>query len=95
MENTFNGTKGKWIIEKLTELCPKDVRYDIDNNVNLHEENYLRLNCNKAKSRLSWMPKLNLEQGLEWIIEWYMQYEQNNNIRNITEQQIEKFQKLP
>jgi len=85
----------KWIIEKLTELCPKDVRYDIDNNVNLHEENYLRLNCNKAKSRLSWMPKLNLEQGLEWIIEWYMQYEQNNNIRNITEQQIEKFQKLP
>ena len=41
------------------------------------------------------MPKLNLEQGLEWIIEWYRQYEENNDMREITEQQIEKFQKLP
>ena len=40
------------------------------------------------------MPKLNLEQGLEWITEWYTQYKQNNNMRKITEQQIEKFQKL-
>ena len=60
-----------------------------------HEENYLRLNCIKANSRLDWMPKLNLEQGLEWTTEWYKQYEQNNNMKDITEQQIEKFQKLP
>ena len=41
-------------------------------------------------------PKMqtNLEQGLEWITEWYKWYEQNNNMREITEQQIEKFQKL-
>ncbi len=40
------------------------------------------------------MPKLNLEQGLEWITEWYKQYEQGNNMKYITEQQIDKFQKL-
>ncbi len=55
----------------------------------------MRLNCTKANFRLDWMPKLNLEQGLEWITEWYKQYEQNNNMRAITEQQIEKFEKLP
>ena len=85
----------KWIVEKLTGLWAKDIRWNIDNNVNPHEENYLRLNCTKANSRLDWMPKLNLEQGLEWVIEWYKQYEQNNNMREITEQQIEEFQKLP
>ena len=85
----------KWIVEKLTEQWSKDIKWDIDNRVNPHEENYLRLNCIKANSRLGWMRKLNLEQGLKWIIEWYKQYEQNNNMRNITEQQIEEFQKLP
>ena len=85
----------KWIVEKLTQQWTKDIRWDIDNGINLHEENYLRLNCSKANSTLGWIPKLNLEQGLEWITEWYKQYEQNNNMRKITEQQIEKFQKLP
>ena len=78
-----------------TIFPPKlDIRWDIDNSVNQYEENHLRLNCIKANSRLGWMPKLNLEQGLECIIEWYKQYEQNNNMREITEQQIEEFQKL-
>ena len=85
----------KWIVEKLTEWWTKEIRFSIDNSVNPHEENYLKLNCNKANFKLKWIPKLNLEQGLKWVMEWYKQYEQNNNMRNITEQQIEKFQKLP
>jgi len=84
----------KLIIENITKLWSRDIKLDIDNEVNPHEENYLRLNCAKANSRLDWMPKLNLEQGLEYVIEWYKQYEQNKNMREITEQQIEKFQKL-
>ena len=82
----------KWIVEKLIGQYSKDIELDLNNN--LHEENYLRLNCTKANSRLGWIPKLNLEQGLEWIIEWYNQYEQNKDIREVSEQQIEKFQKL-
>jgi CDP-glucose 4,6-dehydratase len=84
----------KWIVEKLVQRWSKDTRVDMDNGVNPYEENYLRLNCIKANSRLGWIPKLNLEQGIEWITEWYKQYEQNNNMREITEQQIGKFQKL-
>jgi CDP-glucose 4,6-dehydratase len=85
----------KWIVEKLTHQWSKNIKWDIDNSVNPHEENYLRLNCEKANSKLGWLPKLNLEQGLEWITKWYKQYEKNNNMRDITEQQIEEFQNLP
>lgn len=85
----------KWIVDKLTEQWSKDIKWDIDDSINPHEENYLRLNCIKANSRLGWRPKLNLEQGLEWTTKWYKQYEQNNNMRDITEQQIKNFQKLP
>lgn len=84
----------KWIVEKIIKLWSKDIKWEICNDSNLHEESYLRLNCIKANSRLDWMPKLNLEQGLEWITEWYKQYEQGNNMKDITEQQINEFQKL-
>ncbi len=84
----------KWIVEKLIGQYSKDIKLDLNNNNNLHEENYLRLNCTNANSRLGWVPKLNLEQGLEWIVEWYNHYEQNNDMREASEQQIEKFQKL-
>ena len=85
----------KWIVEKLTYQWSKNIKWDIDNSVNPHEENYLRLNCKKANSKLGWMPKLNLEQGLEWTIKWYKEYQQNNNMKEITEHQIEEFQNLP
>lgn len=85
----------RWIVEKLTRQWSDNIKWDIDNSVNLHEENYLRLDCLKASSRLGWTPKLSLEQGLEWTTEWYKQYKQNNDMRDITEQQIEKFQKSP
>ena len=84
----------KWITEKLTKQCSNHIKWDIDNDINPHEENSLRLNCMKANSRLSWRSKLNLEQGLDLVLEWYKQYKQNNNMKKITEQQIEEFQKL-
>lgn len=84
----------KWIVEKIIKSWSKNIKYDISSDINPHEESHLRLNCVKANSKLGWMPKLNLEQGLEWITKWYKQYEQGNNMKDITEQQIDKFQKL-
>jgi CDP-glucose 4,6-dehydratase len=83
-----------WIAKKLTKQWSNGIKWSIEDNINPHEENSLRLNCIKANSRLGWISKLNLEQGLEWVVEWYKQYKQNNNMKKITEQQIEEFQKL-
>jgi CDP-glucose 4,6-dehydratase len=92
---TEEGEKSvKWITEKLTKQWLNHIKWDIDNDINPHEENSLRLNCMKANSRLSWRSKLNLEQGLDWVLEWYKQYKENNDMKKITEQQIEEFQKL-
>ena len=85
----------RWIIEKIAELWEHEIKWNVNNDSNLYEEDYLRLNCSKSNTRLSWIPKMNLEQGLSWTTEWYRQYKQNNDMRDITEQQIDKFQKLP
>lgn len=84
----------KWIVEKITEQWSKNIEFKIENDINKHEEDHLRLDCTKSNSKLGWRPKLNLAQGLEWIIEWYSQYEQNKDMKKITELQINKFEKL-
>lgn len=36
-----------------------------------HEDNFLRLDCSKARSRLGWRPCLPLEKGVEMTVRWY------------------------
>jgi len=84
----------KWIIEKLTEQWKRDIKWKTADEKNLHEEKSLRLDCSKAKSRLGWKPKINLEQGLLWTTNWYMQYEEKRGIKEFTEGQIAEFQAI-
>jgi len=41
----------------------------------------------KAQSLLGWKPKLRLSTALEWIVEWYRGYQQNEDMRALTEEQ--------
>jgi len=88
------GKSVKWIIDKITELWGHDIKWNIDKNFKPPEEGFLKLNCSKVKQRLDWEPKLKLEKGLEWTIDWYKQYQQNNDMRIFTEKQIDNFQSL-
>jgi len=84
----------RWVIEKLTEQWKHDIQWKTSNEKNPHEEQFLRLDCSKARSRLGWKPKLHLEQGLLWTISWYKQYEEKKDLREFTEEQIAKFQDM-
>lgn len=83
-----------WVIEKVGECWGHRVNYESDGENYLHEANYLRLDCSKARTKLGWFPKTNLELALQWTVEWYKQYEQKNDIRKFTEEQIRKFSLL-
>jgi CDP-glucose 4,6-dehydratase len=82
-----------WIIEKFNELWKNKINWEVGNN-ELHEANNLILNCQKAKSRLGWNSKMNTETALKLTIEWYRKYFDGENMREVTEEQITKFQKL-
>ena len=82
-----------WIIEKINELWKNKMNWEVGNN-ELHEANNLILNCQKAKSRLGWNSKMNTETALKLTIEWYAKYFDGENMREVTEEQITKFQKL-
>ncbi|RDJ32169.1 MAG: CDP-glucose 4,6-dehydratase [Crenarchaeota archaeon] len=84
----------KWIVKKIIEKWPEKICWIKENNMNKHEEEFLKLNCTKAKTKLGWIPKLNTNESLEWVVEWYKNYEEKKDMREITEQQIKRFQKM-
>ena len=82
-----------WIIEKFNELWKGKINWEIESG-KFHEANNLILNCEKAKTKLEWKSKINIDKTLSLTIEWYEKYFDNEDMRKVTEEQIKKFQDL-
>ena len=80
-----------WIIDKISELYGKKCIISLENSQNLHETKSLKLDCTKAKEQLGWSPKTNLAQAIQFTVDWYKQYVKNENMRKVTEKQIDDF----
>lgn len=61
----------QWIIERIVQELGDDARWSIDDGDHPHEANYLKLDCAKARARLSWQPKWRLEEALNKTMDWY------------------------
>jgi CDP-glucose 4,6-dehydratase len=83
-----------WIVEYLTSLWGEGARWELDSADHPHEDTYLKLDCSKARSLLRWAPKLHLSMTLEWIVEWYRGYQQNEDMRRLTEEQVARFENV-
>lgn len=81
----------EWITRAICELWGDSASYEVDTNPQPHEANYLKLDCSKSKAELSWYPKWNIETTLKTIVEWNKAFIAGENIRKITEQQIENY----
>jgi len=82
-----------FLIKKLTEEWNKEIQVEYESS-DIHEENILMLNSDKARSNLKWKPKMNLELSIKWIVEWYKKYQKGEDMRKVTEQQIEKYSSM-
>lgn len=58
------------------------------------EADMLRLDSAKARSRLGWNPRLNLDSALEWTVEWYKTHAQGGDARAVSISQIERYMRL-
>ena len=57
-----------------------------------HEAHSLKLDCSKAHQYLNWTPRWNLEEAIENITQWHHAYQKQSNLREISWQQISKYQ---
>ena len=56
----------------------------------VHEANLLMLNINKAKNRLGWYPRMNMQQCMELVVDWYKRY-RTEDVYGLCVEEINKF----
>lgn len=83
-----------WIIEKVVGLWGEAAGWERDGASHPHEAKFLKLDSSKARARLGWRPKLDLETALSWVVEWYKGYRAQRDMRVFTERQIGEFEEL-
>ena len=63
---------------------------DLSDKNALHEANLLMLDISKARFRLGWQPKMNIEQCIALTVEWYKRYK-TEDVYNLCLEQIEQY----
>jgi len=81
----------KWILEKFSAEWNNGFSWKEDTRDNPHEAEILKLDCNKAKKRLGWKTKLDVNETIEWTVNWYKEYFKKSDMKKYTENQIDRF----
>lgn len=82
------------IADDLVRLWGAGARWTRDFAHHPIESHALKLDASKAAARLGWRPALPLAGALEWIVEWYKGFESGEDLRKLTQSQIERYEAL-
>jgi CDP-glucose 4,6-dehydratase len=80
-----------WIVEHLASLHNSE-DWRVDNNKQVHEANYLKLDSSKARSQLGWKPKWNLKIALDKTLQWHLAWKNGDDMRAQCLMQIQAYQ---
>ena len=59
-----------------------------------HEARSLTLLSSKARERLKWWPKLDLEATVEWTVEWHKAFNEGRDMAVLTREQIDRYESI-
>jgi CDP-glucose 4,6-dehydratase len=80
------------IANRLTELWPGELDWDVDPGPHPHEAHFLALDSSKAREQLGWRPTWNLDDALAGIVAWYTALRDGDDMQRVTLAQIEAFE---
>ena len=83
------------VVRHAATLWGEGASWRVDHEPHPHEARYLKLDCTLARSRLGWVPVLDLAKALEWTVAWYHAHQDNHpDMRTFTTNQIERYEAL-
>lgn len=83
------------VVEHMKNSWGGEASWQLDTQASPHEAHLLKLDISKAAAHLKWVPKLDLESTLDWVVEWYRAYYNGGqDMTALTIQQIEAYQSL-
>ena len=96
--NSFNFSSDKikniTVLDFLNKIKKKwpSTKWKIKKTNKFYESSLLQLNNSKAKKILNWRAKLNINETIDFVVEWYKNFNSNKgNIFNISQKQILEF----
>lgn len=81
----------QWLVQRLAERWGHGAAWCLDERPQPHEAACLKLDCAKARARLGWRPRWNLETALDRTIDWYLACEHGEDMHQWTLRQISDF----
>lgn len=79
------------VIELLVSSWGGVSSWSVDTNTQPHEANFLKLDCSKAVVKLGWKSKLNLEDVVQGIAEWYKLHQSGISAFELCKRQIHAY----
>ena len=83
------------LVERICSLWGSTPGWIADQRESVHEARALRLDSSKLRIRFGWAPRLELEEALEWTVDWYRANAMGAvSMRGVTLDQIRQYQQL-
>jgi len=79
-----------WIVKQLCTQIP-DACWETENAKQPHEASLLKLDSSKAKAKLGWAPRWNLETALSKTVEWHQAWRNQEDMAAVTSSQIQAY----
>jgi CDP-glucose 4,6-dehydratase len=83
-----------WVVDRLARFWGDGARWERDGGDHPHEAGLLQVDASKARARLAWTPRLRLEEGLRWSVDWYRRHHGGEHAADLTLDQIARFETL-
>jgi CDP-glucose 4,6-dehydratase len=80
------------VVERIAELWGDGLAWVQDEREQPQERHVLRLDSSRARERLGWVPRWDLEQAIESVVAWYRAYQAGDDMRLVVLEQIKAFE---
>lgn len=82
----------QWVLDHLMKTWGEDASWKLSDGDCLHEANYLKLDCSKARSRLHWQPRWSLATAIEHTCTWYKAHLAAADMQTMCLNQIKQYE---
>ncbi len=83
------------VVRKLSLALGHSGEWKPDPGHHPHEAGFLKLDCAKAKARLGWRPRWDLDRALLAVAEWHGAFRGGQDLKRLMRRQIESYQSTP
>ena len=79
------------LVDYFVKQWGEGLTWTVNNNVEFHEANFLKLDCSKLKRKFNWKPVWGIDEAMRNVVEWYKCWIDNRDINECMDNQIKRF----